>query len=164
MELWLRSKNEEKDQTKKCGRQNEKAHEKSFGGTDAIDSQLTGFAVPCGIFTMILFRLVPIFPDVVSQIIQILNLFKCVKFLLWIQSNIGPNDVEDTSANERIFDEKRIEKRCGFHDKFAQENVTATRNVARQFPQIRFFFTFHFDGSAKRFSQSIVHCSNFKMI
>ena len=74
MELWLRSKNEEKDQTKKCGRQNEKAHEKSFGGTDAINSQLTGFAVPCGIFTAILFRLVPLFFENVSQIIQILNL------------------------------------------------------------------------------------------
>ena len=68
MELWLRSKDEEKDETEKCGRQDEKAHKKSLGGSNAIDSQLTGFAVPGGIFVVILFRLVPFAVQFIVQL------------------------------------------------------------------------------------------------
>jgi hypothetical protein len=60
MELRLRGKDEEEDEAEQRGRQYKKAHEKSLGGPDAIDPQLPRFAVPGGIFVVILFRLVPI--------------------------------------------------------------------------------------------------------
>ena len=52
---------------------------------------------------------------------------------------MSPNDVDDCGTDERIFDEERIEERSGVHDEVAEEDATATRDVARQFPQAHDF-------------------------
>ena len=55
--------------------------------------------------------------------------------LLGIESNVGPQDVEDSGSDQRIFNEERVEERRRFHDDVAQENVAAARDVTSQFPQ-----------------------------
>ena len=54
---------------------------------------------------------------------------------LWIEADVGPEDVEDSGADEGIFDEERVEERRRVHDDVAQKDAAAARNVARQFPE-----------------------------
>lgn len=60
--------------------------------------------------------------------------FLLTNLILWVESYVGPNDVEDSSTNERILNQEGIEKWGRFHNEFAQENVAPTRNITRQFP------------------------------
>ena len=48
---------------------------------------------------------------------------------------MSPEDVEDGGADQRIFDEERIEERRRLHDHLAQEDFASARHVARQLPQ-----------------------------
>ena len=74
---------------------------------------------------------------------------------LWIEADVGPDDVENGGSDERIFDEERIEERGGVYDEVPEKDATAARDVARQFPQTRPFFGF--DDRNDSFGHSVVH-------
>ena len=74
---------------------------------------------------------------------------------LWIEADVGPDDVENGGSDERIFDEKRVEERGGVHDEVPEKDATAARDVARQFPQTRPFFGFNDRNDS--FGHSVIH-------
>lgn len=48
---------------------------------------------------------------------------------------MGPAEVENSGADERILDEERIEERSSVHDEVTKENVATARHIACQLPQ-----------------------------
>ena len=74
---------------------------------------------------------------------------------LWIEADVGPDDVKNGGSDERIFNEERIEERGGVHDEVPEKDATAARDVARQFPQTCPFFGFNDRNDS--FGHSVVH-------
>ncbi len=56
--------------------------------------------------------------------------------VLGIESDVSPEHVKDSSADQRIFNNKWVEEWRRLHDDVAQENVVSARDVSRQLPQV----------------------------
>ena len=134
-EFWFLWEDEKENHAQQRSGKTEQTEEETSGRTQTIDPE-----VPYRMIHILCLCILFFIPSLKKALEFIASDSKMKRgggmlWLLRIESNVSPEEVENGSSDEWKLNEKGIEKWSSIQNEVAQQNVTATRNVARQLPK-----------------------------